>query len=538
VCPSLVGCSSGSKKLELGGSCSLNSDCQDGLQCKFGACHKACMKSVDCAAGERCVQVDGIAVCQLAKEQACGANYVCATGLACMKADNTCRNTCSPTVDCLGGQVCTAGFCVEKNESVTGLDGGVAGAEAGVAADGAAGDAATMPFGTDSSAVDVPSMAAADGNTVPVGPSDARGATDGGGLDGFLTGPDLQLPKWDTGAGEVAPASANAVSEPTSARPGEEITVRVVGVGLTSPDKFTLGGVSVSKAQVSGASDVTFAAKLTVPHGINPAVVDLGFTSAGGPVVAAAVLEVTPIAVTIDGLDVNRGTPDNPFRTFTKAVQTAGTGDTITVGAGEFKTGETWPALPDKVTVLGAGVSKTNFVGLTSTSFTFDGDATAKNLSLIDFNQSAGYVRVTKPNTTVSLENFVCPGMVEISKSATRASLTISGKETTVGANAFYGLLISAPYSTTVLKEGTFPGGGKSIGNRAIYIDASAATVPPQKVPEASWNGLSVTRVAPQPPSSNPRWRCQVRVQKRGYSTPAYSTPALPQHRTDRTLPI
>jgi hypothetical protein len=60
---SLAACSGGDKKLELGGACSLNSDCGNGLLCKFGACHKACVKSVDCATGERCVQVDGVAVC-------------------------------------------------------------------------------------------------------------------------------------------------------------------------------------------------------------------------------------------------------------------------------------------------------------------------------------------------------------------------------------------------------------------------------------------------------------------------------------------
>ena len=49
----LAACGGDDKKLELGGSCSLNSDCAEGLLCKFGACHKACVKSVDCAAGDQ-----------------------------------------------------------------------------------------------------------------------------------------------------------------------------------------------------------------------------------------------------------------------------------------------------------------------------------------------------------------------------------------------------------------------------------------------------------------------------------------------------
>jgi hypothetical protein len=150
----LVGCSSGKKKLELGGSCSLNSDCAEGLLCKFGACHKACGKSVDCATGERCVQVEGIAVCQLVKEQACGTG--CKTPLACMPADNTCRNTCSPAIDCLGGQVCTAGFCVEKADNVAGVDGSAGPADSGVAP-----DTATGALDVRSAALDVAALDAA-----------------------------------------------------------------------------------------------------------------------------------------------------------------------------------------------------------------------------------------------------------------------------------------------------------------------------------------------------------------------------------------
>jgi alpha-tubulin suppressor-like RCC1 family protein len=145
-------CGSGDKKLELGGSCSLNSDCAGGLICKFGACHKACMKSVDCATGERCVQVDNVAVCQLVTESACGVNFACLAPLACRQTDNTCRNMCTTTDDCLGGQTCSGTFCIETKESapVLGFDGGgadgAATPDAGVAAPDLPAAAADVPM--------------------------------------------------------------------------------------------------------------------------------------------------------------------------------------------------------------------------------------------------------------------------------------------------------------------------------------------------------------------------------------------------------
>ncbi|HEX7599006.1 MAG TPA: hypothetical protein VF518_12380, partial [Polyangia bacterium] len=67
LCLALLGaaaCSGGNKKLQLAGSCSLNSECTNPLVCKFGSCHTACTQTRDCLSGERCVRVDDIGVCQ------------------------------------------------------------------------------------------------------------------------------------------------------------------------------------------------------------------------------------------------------------------------------------------------------------------------------------------------------------------------------------------------------------------------------------------------------------------------------------------
>jgi hypothetical protein len=108
----LAACSS-AKKLDFGGSCTLNSDCNEPLVCKFGACHKACATSRDCDNGERCVRVDNGAVCQSAT---CDPQGNCPTPLVCRTVDNTCRTRCTTTDDCPGAQTCTGTVCVENSE--------------------------------------------------------------------------------------------------------------------------------------------------------------------------------------------------------------------------------------------------------------------------------------------------------------------------------------------------------------------------------------------------------------------------------------
>jgi hypothetical protein len=123
----LAACS-GDKKLELGGSCSLNSDCAEPLLCKFGSCRKACMKSVDCENGGRCVTVDGVAVCQTQTESAC-VDGNCPTPLVCRTVDNTCRSACTGGGCLLSSQTCTGTVCVDSAElaspdaSAGGIDG-------------------------------------------------------------------------------------------------------------------------------------------------------------------------------------------------------------------------------------------------------------------------------------------------------------------------------------------------------------------------------------------------------------------------------
>ncbi|HJX64297.1 MAG TPA: LamG-like jellyroll fold domain-containing protein [Polyangia bacterium] len=109
----LVGCSS-SKKIEVGGTCILNSDCNSSLLCTDRKCHDACHASIDCPTGQNCVKTNNTTICQLPAEAdcsrtTCSSTYVCASDLRC-------RTVCQSAVDCADAQVCVTNVCADHNE--------------------------------------------------------------------------------------------------------------------------------------------------------------------------------------------------------------------------------------------------------------------------------------------------------------------------------------------------------------------------------------------------------------------------------------
>lgn len=111
--------------LNPGASCVLNSDCTDPLSCKFGKCHRQCNETRDCAAGERCVKVDGVGVCASAAGLACATG--CPSPLICGPGDQ-CGSVCAVEGDCLANQTCLASVCVDRtllsDGGANGNDGG------------------------------------------------------------------------------------------------------------------------------------------------------------------------------------------------------------------------------------------------------------------------------------------------------------------------------------------------------------------------------------------------------------------------------
>jgi len=122
----------GGNKLDVGGACLLSSDCNEPLVCTLGKCHVVCMNSADCPAGQSCIVVGDLAVCQLPTETDCAYSSDCPTLLICA-ADQRCRNQCQVSVDCRPRQICTTSkVCaepsqVDANNNLIVRDGGVTG---------------------------------------------------------------------------------------------------------------------------------------------------------------------------------------------------------------------------------------------------------------------------------------------------------------------------------------------------------------------------------------------------------------------------
>ena len=148
---SLATACSQTKKIDAGGACMLNSDCNSSLVCTMGYCHDACHKSADCPIGQSCITAsDQSKVCQLPTEARCLYASDCAPPLKCA-VDQKCRNQCQTNLDCLTGQTCTTtGTCAEPSQldpagnlTVPNVCVGGSGGAAGTA------DAAFCPTGTE-----------------------------------------------------------------------------------------------------------------------------------------------------------------------------------------------------------------------------------------------------------------------------------------------------------------------------------------------------------------------------------------------------
>jgi hypothetical protein len=171
-----------------------------------------------------------------------------------------------------------------------------------------------------------------------------------------------------------APASAPAadgdgatVSPSPSLRQGQDdvslVVTRSAG-GLAGASAFDLGGLVVATQPQS--TDTRLVLAISVPHGAVLGPRTLTFTDARGPASVANVVAVGAITSAPAGADTNVGTDDAPFRTVKRAVEVAGTGDTIQLldGLYDAKAGETWSyTLPASLTIVGQSMAATNLFG-------------------------------------------------------------------------------------------------------------------------------------------------------------------------------
>ncbi|HJX63558.1 MAG TPA: hypothetical protein VJ860_06360 [Polyangia bacterium] len=109
-----AGCSS-TKKIDVGATCILNSDCGGSLVCTSGICHVACHTTADCLAGQSCVKTSDSTICQLPADLPCSATSSCKSDLSCAP-DQHCRTGCLSAANCTPGQLCASNFCADPND--------------------------------------------------------------------------------------------------------------------------------------------------------------------------------------------------------------------------------------------------------------------------------------------------------------------------------------------------------------------------------------------------------------------------------------
>jgi hypothetical protein len=180
----LVACSE-AKKIDIGGVCTLNSDCNSPLVCTMNKCHEACRVTIDCPAEQSCVKMGGVGVCQLPAETPCAASVPCGPLLICA-SDLRCRSACSSAANCTDGQVCVQSVCADTKD--LGADGKLP-QQGGGALDSGAGSQGDGGTGDDANSM-----------------TDSTSAVDGGRDSGP---PDSTESGWAAEAGDLGKADAN-----------------------------------------------------------------------------------------------------------------------------------------------------------------------------------------------------------------------------------------------------------------------------------------------------------------------------------------
>ena len=250
----LLGCSS-AKKIDVGGACVLNSDCNQGLVCTWGKCHVACHTSADCQPGQSCITVSAQStVCE--SPTSCIYNSDCPTGLICA-VDQQCRRQCQTNVDCTSGQICTSTqTCaelsqVDSNNNLIGPDGGVLGA-GGPSGTGGSGGGGVVEAGVPDAAgaqPDVPTGGTG-GDAASVDSSTGVGGREAGVPDAPGAQPDVPI-GGTGGAFGTGGVAGTGVAFGTGGVAG---TGGVVGTGGVTGDGLVDGS---SDSHTSGSQTVT-----------------------------------------------------------------------------------------------------------------------------------------------------------------------------------------------------------------------------------------------------------------------------------------
>ena len=283
----LAGCN-GAKKIDVGGTCILNSDCGGSLVCTWGICHVACHTSADCQPGQSCIIASAQStVCQ--GPTPCTYNSDCQTGLICA-VDQHCRQQCQKNVDCTNGQTCTTtNTCAEQsqvdsNKNLLVPDGGLGGT-GGTPGTGGTGDSTKPTFDASPDLpADFPANtggtgSSAGGTSGVGGTAGTGGASGGAGTGGSISpnpdaSPDLpaDVPGGTDGGSSTGGILSTAGVASIVDAPGTGGTIATGGTAKTGGSTGVGGTTSLADA----AADLN--TRVDAPDA--PAVLDVGTADA------------------------------------------------------------------------------------------------------------------------------------------------------------------------------------------------------------------------------------------------------------------
>ncbi len=149
----------------------------------------------------------------------------------------------------------------------------------------------------------------------------------------------------------------NADSSMISQGVGERI-LQVEGTNLERATAFTLGDLPLTL--VPGGSSTLLKLEAVIAHGASPGAKDLVIKTSGAESKYLAALIVTAITSGPRGNDsTGSGTPESPYRSLTKALSLAESGDTVYLLRGSYtaENGEMWSSITENSSKLTEGIS-------------------------------------------------------------------------------------------------------------------------------------------------------------------------------------
>jgi Right handed beta helix region len=168
------------------------------------------------------------------------------------------------------------------------------------------------------------------------------------------------------------------------------VRLEVTGNNLNRVTSAKLGDSSLSISPGQTATSLAF--DVNVAHGANLGTRDLILTTGGGSIIERAALTITAITAAPNGIDSSGiGTTDRPYRSLSKALSTAASGDLVNIKNGTYNTssGEIWsttPNVPMGVNLQGESPKGVILEGLaTANCLNFSGDASVSSLTCKGF---------------------------------------------------------------------------------------------------------------------------------------------------------